>query len=174
MKFRYILLILFLLCCFNSSFSQYVKYEVKVILDSVKNVRGTLQKVSPEGIAVEDYRGNYYIFRAEHLLKVKIRRKGLTVAEGLGTGAGIGLAAGAAIFFSDQTFTDFGQKLTGTALLTGVGAIGGTLGGLVGEALNTRIILNVHSDVEKFKRNYKKLEKYSKAYALENPVLTMK
>ena len=43
----------------TSIFSQYKKYEVKIVLDSVKSVKGTLQKVSAEGIAIEDIRGNY-------------------------------------------------------------------------------------------------------------------
>jgi len=155
-----------------SSSAQYVNYEVKVILDSVKNIRGTLQKVSPEGIAIEDFRGHYYIFRAKNIVKIKVRRKGLTTAEGLGTGAAIGFAAGAAIFFSDDSFTDFGEKLGGTALCTGVGAVGGTLGGIVGEALNTKLILKINTNTERFKKQYIKLEKYSKSYYLEKPTLT--
>jgi|GEM_PF-948262 len=167
MKALYLLLLVFWLNGSVTAFSQHVKYEVKVISDYTKNVKGTLQKVSPEGIAVEDYRGNYHIFKAEHLVKVKIRKKGLTVAEGLGTGAGIGLTAGAAIFFTNDTFKDLGQKVAGTAAMTGVGAIGGVLGGLAGEALNTRLILNIYNDTAVFKRHYAKLEKYSKAYYLE-------
>lgn len=167
MSTRYLLLLIFWLSSSFAAFSQYVKYEVKVISGYAKNVKGTLQKVSPDGIAVEDYRGNYHIFKAEHLVKVKIRKKGLTVAEGLGTGAGIGLTAGAAIFFTNDTFKDFGQKVAGTVAMTGVGAIGGVLGGLVGEALNTRLILNIYNDAAVFKRHYTKLEKYSQAYYLE-------
>lgn len=170
MKNKHIVLILLALMWSASSFAQYVNYEVKVILDSVKNVKGTLQKVSPEGIAVKDFRGDYYIFKAKNIVKIKVRRKGLTTIEGLGTGAAIGLAAGAAIFFSDDSFMDLGEKITGTALLTGVGAVGGTLGGLVGEALNTKLILNVNSDPQKFKTQYLKLEKYSRSYDLEKPI----
>ncbi len=174
MKKKHNYLILFLLMCFTSSFAQYVKYEVKVVLDSVKNIKGTLQKVSPEGIAITDFRGNYYIFKAKNIVKIKVRRKGLTTIEGLGTGAGIGLVAGAAIFFSDESFNDLGQKITGTALLTGVGAVGGLLGGLVGEALNTELILNIKSDPQKYKKHYLKLEKYSKSYYLDKPLAATK
>lgn len=170
MKKLTIYLLFILLTPITSSFAQYVKYEVKVVLDSVKNIKGTLEKVSPEGIAITDFRGNYYVFKAKHIVKIKVRMKGLTTIEGLGTGAGIGLVAGAAIFFSDDTFTDLGQKIIGTALLTGVGAIGGTLGGLMGEALNTKLILNINSDTQKFKREYLKLEKYSKSYYLDKPL----
>lgn len=174
MKKLHIFLIAILLMCSTSSIAQYVNYEVKVVLDSVKNVKGILQKVAAEGISIEDYRGNYYIFKAKNIVKIKVRRKGLTTIEGLGAGAGIGLVAGAAIFFSDDYFNDVGQKITGTALLTGVGAVGGTLGGLVGEALNTKLILNINSDTNKFKKEYLKLEKYSKSYYLENPKITKK
>ncbi len=174
MKKIHIYLIVILLMCSTSSFAQYVNYEVKVVLDSVKNIKGTLQKVSAEGIAIEDFRGNYYIFKAKNIVKIKVRRKGLTTIEGLGAGAGIGLLAGAAIFFSDDTFNDLGQKIAGTALLTGVGAVGGTLGGVVGEALNTTLILNINSNTQKFKKEYQKLEKYSKSYYLENPVTSTK
>ncbi|MEJ5995804.1 hypothetical protein WG904_15340 [Pedobacter sp. Du54] len=176
MKSIHIYLIFFLLVCSISSFAQYKKYEVKVVLDSIKNVKGTLQKVSGEGIAVEDFRGNYYIFKAKNIVKIKVRYKGLTVVEGLGTGAAIGAAAGVAIFFTgdgvDSSFDKFGDKLAGTAFLAGVGAIGGTLGGLLGEALNTKIILSLYGDTQKFKKEYHKLEKYSKAYDLEKPAIT--
>ena len=171
MKKRYIYFTVILLLSNISIYAQYKKYEVKVVLDSVKNIKGTLQKVSAEGIAVEDNRGNYYIFKSKNIIKIKVRDKGLTVIEGLGTGAGIGAAAGIAIFFSgdglDNSFDSVGDKLMGTILLTGVGAIGGTLGGLVAEALNTKLILNINSDPQKYKKEYLKLEKYTKSYYLD-------
>ena len=168
MKKIYIYLIFFLLACSTSSFAQYVKYEVKVVLDSVKNVKGTLQKVSADGIAVEDFRGNYYIFKAKNIVKIKVRRKGLNFIESLGGGTGLGLAAGLAIFFSgDDGFDNFGDNLAGTAFLTGVGAVGGTVTGLVAEAINTKLILSIYGNTEKFKKEYLKLEKYSKSYYLE-------
>lgn len=167
MKTLSIYLTVILLVLSISSFAQYVKYEVKVVLDSVQNVKGTLQKVSPDGIAVEDYKGNYYIFKAKNIVKIKVRHKGLTTLQGLGTGTGIGFGLGAAIFFSSDTFDQFGEKIVGTAFFTAIGALGGTLGGLVGEALNTKLIMNVNSDVQKFKKEYVKLEKYSKSYYLD-------
>ncbi|HTM99145.1 MAG TPA: hypothetical protein VL088_10400 [Pedobacter sp.] len=165
-------LLVMLLACATSGFAQYVNYEVKVVLDSFKNIRGTLQKVSPEGIAIQDFRGNYYIFKAKDIVKITVRRKGLTVAEGLGTGSAIGLSAGVAIFFTNDTFDDFGEKAFGTAFLTGVGAIGGTLGGLVGEALNTKLRLKINLNAQTFEKEYLKLEKYSKAYYLEKNLNT--
>ena len=149
----------------TSIFSQYKKYEVKIVLDSVKSVKGTLQKVSAEGIAIEDIRGNYYIFR----------KKGLNFIESLAGGTGIGLTAGVAIFFSgDNGFNSFGENLAGTTFLTGAGAVGGALTGLVAEALNTKLILNINSDPQKYKKEYLKLEKYTKSYYLDKPNDTKK
>ena len=173
MKKLHIYLIAFLLACSTSSFAQYVNYEVKVILDSVKNMKGTLQKVSADGIAIEDFRGNYYIFKAKNIVKIKVRKKGLTFIESLGGGTGLGLAAGLGIFFSgDDGFNNFGENLAGTAFLTGVGAAGGTVTGLVAEAINTKLIISTYGNVEKFKKEYLKLQKYSKAYYLEKPMIT--
>lgn len=143
------------------------------MLDSVKNVKGTLQKVTAEGIAVEDFRGQYYIFKAKNIVKIKVRRKGLNFIESLSGGTGVGLAAGLAIFFSsDNSFDNFGENLAGTAFLTGAGAAAGTVTGLIAEAINTKLILNVYGNRGKFKRDYLKLEKYSKTYYLEKPILT--
>ena len=139
----------------TSSFSQKVKYEVKIVLDSVKNVKGTLQKVSAEGIAVKDFQGNYYIFKAKNIVKIKVRQKGLNFIESLGVGTGIGLAASAALYKHGSN-----EAIVGTTILTGAGALGGALGGLVAEAINTQLILNIHSDTEKYKKEYQKLEKY--------------
>jgi hypothetical protein len=172
MKNLHIYLIIFFLACFTSSFAQYVKYEVKVVLDSVESIKGTLQKVSAEGVAIEDFRGNYYIFKAKNIVKIKVRRKGLNFIESLGGGTGLGLAAGIGIFFSgDDGFDKFGENLAGTAFLTGVGAAGGTVTGLVAEAINTKLILSIYNDTEKFKREHLKLEKYSKAYYLEKQMV---
>ncbi len=164
-------LTLILLLCSISTFAQYVKYEVKVVLDSVQSMKGTLQKVSPEGIAIEDFKGNYFIFNSKNIVKIKVRKKGLNFIESLSGGTGLGLAAGLAIFFSgDDGFNKFGENLAATAFLTGVGAVGGSLTGLVAEAINTKLILSVNGDKEKFKKEYTKLEKYSKAYYLERTI----
>ena len=85
-------LILSLLFCTTSSSAQYVKYNVKVVLDTVQSVKGTLQKVSSEGIAVEDFRGNYHIFKAKNIIKIKIKKKGLTFIESFAGGTGLGLS----------------------------------------------------------------------------------
>lgn len=159
MKSLHTYLIFILLLCTTSGFAQKTTYEVKVILDSVKNVKGTLQKVSADGIAVKDARGNYYIFKAKNIVKIKVRNKGLNFIESLGTGTGIGLAAGGVIIsVAHSSRTDLAIAI-GVGLTT-VGAIGGALGGLLAQAINTQLILNLHSDTEKYKKSYSKLEKY--------------
>ena len=75
MKGAYFFLTLFFLMFFTSSSAQYVKYHTKVVLDNVQSVKGTLQKVSAEGIAIEDLTGNYHIFKAKNIVKIKIKKK---------------------------------------------------------------------------------------------------
>lgn len=171
MKHYYKLLLILFLVIPTSSFAQYVNYEVKLVLDSVKSVKGTLQKVSAEGIAITDAQQQYLIFKSKNIVKVKVRRKGLTVIQGLGTGSAIGLGIGTAIFLSNDHLDKLGERLAITGIFTGVGAIGGTLGGLIGEALNTVIILNINGNTDKYKKLYPKLEKYSKAYFTEKPII---
>jgi len=135
-------------------------FEIKVISKKYQSVKGKLQKVTPEGLAIEDYKGNYLIFRTEDLVKVKIRKRGLTIGEGASAGTVAGLAVGAAIWSLDeegQSFEDM-AKLTGA--LTVSGAVIGTLTGVGAEIANTKLTLNIDGDANKFKKRYKKLEKY--------------
>ena len=173
MKKFHIYLIFFFLSFSTSSFAQYVNYEVKVILDSVESVKGTLQKVTADGIAVEDFSGKYYIFKTKNIVKIKVRRKGLNFIESFAGGTGAGLAAGIAIFFSgDKGYDNFRDNLAGTVFLTGVGAMLGSVTGLIAEAINTKLIVSLYGNTEKFKKEHLKLEKYSKAYYLEKPAIT--
>lgn len=159
-------LLLFLVFYATSSSAQYVKYNVKVVLDALQSVKGTLQKVSPEGIAIEDFRGNYHIFKSKNIIKIKIKKKGLTFIESFAGGTGLGLAAGLSAFKDTHSGAD---AIVGTALLTGVGLTVGSVTGLVAEAINTKLILVINQDPEKYKREYLKLEKYSKSYFFEQP-----
>lgn len=156
-------LVLFLFFCSTSSFAQYVKYNVKVVLDTVQSVKGTLQKISAEGIAVEDFKGNYHIFKAKNIVKIKIKKKGLTFIESFAGGTGLGLAAGLSAFKDTHSAS---EAIAGTALLTGVGLTVGSVTGLVAEVINTKLILLINQDTEKYKREYLKLEKYTKSYFL--------
>ena len=150
-----------LLICATSSFAQRFKYEVKVVLDSVKNVKGTLQKVADDGISVTDFRGTNFILQSKNIVKIKVRRKGLNFIESLATGTGIGLAGGAMIILLGN---ESNLAVTLAVGLTGVGAVGGALGSVVAKALNTELILDVNKDPAKFKEEYLKLEKYSKSF----------
>lgn len=153
-------IIVFLLIFALVSKAQTVDFEIKVISKKYENVKGKLQKVSPEGIAIEDYRGNYLIFRAEDIVKLKVRKRGLTIGEGAGTGALAGLGAGAAIWSIDQENQSFADMAKLTGVLTVSGAAIGTVTGIIAELVNTKLSFTVDGDPEKFKKNYKKLEQY--------------
>lgn len=159
-------LIFSLFFCTISSFAQYVKYNVKVVLDDVQSIKGTLQKVSSEGIAIEDFSGNYRIFKAKNIIKIKVKKKGLTFIESFAGGTGLGLTAGLAIFKDTHSAS---EAIAGTALLTGAGLALGSVTGLIAEAINTRLILYINQEPEKYKREYLKLEPYSKAYFFDQP-----
>jgi hypothetical protein len=157
---------LFFLCIgASSSFAQRVKYEVKVVLHHAENVKGTLQRVSAEGISVTDYRGKNHFLTPQHINKIKVRRKGLNFVESVATGTGIGLVGGATIILLSHSESDLAVAF-GVALVV-IGAAGGALGGLIGEALNTELILILNKDTEKFKNEFLKLEKYSKSFNLD-------
>jgi hypothetical protein len=159
-------LLLFLVFSAASSSAQYVKYNVKVVLDTLQSVKGTLQKVSAEGIAIEDFSGNYHIFKAKNIVKIKVKKKGLSFIESFAGGTGLGLAAGLSAFKDTHSAP---EAIAGTALLTGVGLAVGSVTGLVAEAINTKLILYINQDPEKYKREYLKLEPYSKAYFFDQP-----
>lgn len=159
MKTTSFYLVIFILFLSSSSYAQYVNYQVKVVLDSVQSIKGSLQKITPEGIAIEDFMGNYRIFKAQNIIKIKVKRKGLTFTESLVGGTGLGLATGLTVFKDSH---NAGEAIVGTALLTGAGLVGGTATGIIAEAINTKLILYINLDVKKFQKEYKKLEKYSK------------
>lgn len=140
--------------------AQNADFEVKVVSKKYQNVKGKLQKVSAEGIAIVDYKGNYLIFRATEIVKLKIRKRGLTVGEGAGAGATTGLVIGAGIWSLDDEGQSSGEMLKLTGVLTASGAVLGTITGVIAEIINSKLILNIEGDEEKFIKNYKKLEKY--------------
>lgn len=143
-------------------------FEIKVVSKKYQSVKGKLQKVSPEGIAIQDYKGNYLIFRAAEIVKIKIRKRGLTVGEGAGAGAATGLVIGAGIWSLDDGDQSSGEMLKWTAVLTASGAVLGTITGVIAEIANAKLILNIEGDEEKFKKNYKKLEKYINLVNIEH------
>ena len=154
-----LLITLGIFICFSVK-AQTGDFEIKVISKKYQSVKGKLQKVTPEGIAIEDYKGNYLIFRTEDLVKIKIRKRGLTVGEGAGKGAVAGLAIGAAVWSLDQEGQYFEDLAKLTGALTASGAVIGTLTGVIAEIANTKFTFIVDGNADKFKKNYKKLEQY--------------
>ncbi len=153
---------LFLFCWQQVRAQLYLKYEVKVFLKDFQPVRGTLQMVNSEGLALEDVRGNYYIFRPEQIIRIKLCRKGLHFLDALGGGTGLGLTAGISVFFAEQNHDSFKDKLTGVAVLTAAGIAGGALTGGITELFKTKLILKVSGNREKFIQLYQKLRPYAK------------
>ncbi len=155
-----ILTTLLLLCFFFVAQAQNGDYEIKVVSKKYRTVRGILKKVSAEGIGIEDYKGNYMVFRPNEITRLKIRKRGLTVGEGTVTGLGAGAGAGAAIWSLDENGNSTKGMITLTALLIGAGTVIGTVTGIISEIANTKFILVVNENDENYKIGYKKLEKY--------------
>lgn len=154
------LLTLFLLFAFAQLKAQNRDLEVKVVSKQYRTVLGHLKKVSPEGIGVEDYKGNYLIFRAAELVRIKVRKRGITIIEGLGGGALLGLGIGGGLMSLDESGNNTNELLTLTALLIGSGAVGGTITGVIAQIVNNKLTLRVNGSDVKFRAGYKKLEKY--------------
>lgn len=135
-------------------------YEIKVVSKQYATVRGFLKKVSPEGIGVEDHKGKYVIFRPAEIERLKIRKRGLTIGEGTLNGGAAGLLAGAAIWSLDDNGSAFEEMAAITGVLGASGAVIGTIVGVVADIKNTKMVLKIASDEDKFKSVYKKLEPY--------------
>ncbi len=155
----YCCLIIFLLVFSTSIFAQNKKYEVKVKSNNIENVKGTLHKVTAEGISVEDYRGNYYILKAKDILKIKIKKRGLTFLGSLAAGAGLGFFSGRYVLKDTHSVSD---RIIGTAVFIGAGLVIGTVTGIAANAIDTKLVLKINSDVQKYEKEYQKLEKYCK------------
>ena len=161
------LLTFFLLFAFAQLKAQNGDLEVKVVSKQYRTVVGHLKKVSPEGIGVEDYKGNYLIFRAADIVRVKVRKRGITIVEGLGGGALIGLGIGGGLLSLDESGNNTNGLIALTAILIGSGAAGGTITGIIAQLINNKLTLRVNGSDEKFRAGYKKLEKYVDATQTE-------
>jgi len=135
-------------------------YEVKVTSYHYKTTKGRLKKVSPEGIGIEDYKGNYIIFRTAEIIKIKVKKRGLTFGEAVAGGTLLGLGAGAAIWSLDENGDATEDMLKLTAVLTASGAAVGAVVGGVSEIAAGKLTLKVNGNAEYFKQNYQKLERY--------------
>lgn len=107
--------------------------EIQVSLSGGRTLRGSLQSVTADALAVNTGIGQEMLPRAQ-IRRVQSRRRGhrgRNTLIGLGIGAGGGLAVGAALDSGNHTgwFSDFGK-----AFVTPLGAI---VGAIVGVAIPT-------------------------------------
>lgn len=135
-------------------------YEIKVVSYQYKTTKGKLKKVSLEGIGMEDYKGNYIIFRTADIVKLKVRRKGLTLGKAVSAGTLLGLGIGGGLWSLDESGENTADLAKLTVVLTASGAIIGTAVGGLAEVANRRLTLNVNGDEAYFRKNYQLLEQY--------------
>ncbi len=158
--------LLMFLCFCGLSFFSYAQienigdYEIKVVSYRYKTTKGKLKKVTPEGMGIEDYKGNYIIFRTPDIVRVKVRRRGLTVGKAASVGTLLGLGIGGGLWSLDESGENTADLAKLTLVLTASGAVIGTAVGGVAELSNQKLTLNVNGSEEYFKKNYQRLEKY--------------
>lgn len=157
MKFIVFFLLLFAFHQVNAQ-----EFEIKVVSNKYQTVKGQLKKVAAEGIGIEDYKGNYLIFRPSEIVRIKIRKRGLTIGEGAANGALGGLAIGGLLLaaeseISDNSSTDL-YKLTAALGVLG-GAIG-TIVGVVAELKNTKLVLKIDENSTTYQVEHQKLLPY--------------
>ena len=155
-----LIVIFLLLFAFHQVNAQ--EFEIKVVSNKYQTVKGQLKKVAAEGIGIEDYKGNYLIFRPSEIVRIKIRKRGLTIGEGAANGALGGLVIGGLLIaaeaeISDYTSTDL-YKLT--AALGVIGGAVGTIVGVIAELNNTKLLLKVNEDPANYQLQYLKLQPY--------------
>ena len=135
-------------------------YEVKVISSKYKTTKGQLKKVTPEGVGIEDFKGNYIIFRTSDIVKIKVKRRGLTLGRAVSTGTLAGVGIGAGVWSLDENGQNAGDMFKLTAALAVTGAVIGTVVGGVAELSSRKLTLSVKGNQEYFNKNYQRLNKY--------------
>ena len=146
------------MCCIAQSYNS--DYEVKVVSYRYKTTKGQLKKVTPEGIGIEDYKGNYIIYRTSDIVKLKIKRRGLTLGRAVSSGTLLGLGIGAGLWSLDENGENAGDMVKLTVILTASGAVIGTAVGGIAELSHRKLTLSVNGNQDYFKNNYRRLEKY--------------
>lgn len=135
----------------------------------MQDVKGILQKVNADGLAIADYKGNYLIFKSADIIKIKIKKRGLTALKGAGAGALGGLVVSAAIFSLEEEGNEIsGDNFKLAALITAGATVAGTLTGVVAEIVNTKVNLYINRDTDRFEKKYKSLEKYVRIVITEH------
>jgi hypothetical protein len=158
---RALITVIFFLFVSIQLHAQHKDVEVKVVSKQYATVVGHLMKISPEGIGVEDYKGNYFTFRPNEIVRIKIRKRGLTFWESLGGGTVLGLGAGVGIasLGDGELFKDK-EALVLAAVLTATGAVTGAIVGGIAQVSSTKLTLKINESPEIFKANYQRLAPY--------------
>lgn len=151
----------------ESKAQEFINYQVKVVTDSLGTQKGTLEKISPDGVAVNDGYGNYLIIKSKNIISIRLKKKGTTTAQGLLYGTVSGAAIGS-LAFTNSELTSNGQ-LVGFLAITSLGAVVGTTYGLIAELRSNKLMLRINKNPKIFASEYKKLEKYSKAFYIDKP-----
>lgn len=135
-------------------------YVVKVISNKYKTTKGQLKKVTPEGIGIEDFKGNYIIFRTSEIVKIKVKRRGLTLGRAVSAGTLAGVGIGAGVWSLDENGQNTADMFKLTAALAVTGAVIGTAVGGIAELSSRKLTLSVQGNQEYFNKNYQRLNKY--------------
>jgi len=163
-------ILLTLLCFLNLLFAkaQKVDYEVKVISAHQPNIKGMLQSVDKDGLSILDYKGNYFIFKAEDIVKIKVKKRtGISLGKSVATGALAGALVGGAIL-SIEGEEGSPESFKIAVWATAIGTAVGTITGLVAEAVNVKHHLYINRSPKVFERHYRKLERYIKIIRIEH------
>lgn len=148
-------------------YAQKKTYEIKVITKQFKSVKGSLKKVSEEGIGVEDYQGNYLVYRPQQISRIKVRRRGLTIGRATVEGTAIGGTAGLLLMTINAESEEYNGILAAAVALTVTGAVLGSTTGVICEIANNRLLLNINEDAAQYQKVYKKLLPYVDAATIE-------
>ncbi|WP_412465641.1 hypothetical protein [Pedobacter sp. KLB.chiD] len=168
--------IFFLLLCFfagnlflsKTKAQEFINYQVKVVSDSLPVVKGTLEKISPEGVAVHKGDGNYITLRAKNIISIRLKKKGINTGKGFLIGTLSGAAIGSLAFTGHQNVSG-NEQLVAFLAVTTLGAAVGTTYGLIAELKAKKMFLKINKDEKMFANEYKKLEIYAKAYYVDKP-----
>lgn len=163
-----IILVLFIAFASVMVKAQDKDYEIKVVSAHLQTVKGILQKVSKDGLAIQDYKGNYLIFKAKDIVRLKVKKRGLTALKGAGTGALTGVVIGAALVSLEPEDRASAETFKIAAIITACTTAGGALIGFVSEVVNTKHNFYINQDPEKFEKKYQLLEKYIREVKVEH------
>ncbi len=161
MRNNYIYLCLIFLFFFAlSAKAQTGDFDVKVSLFKYKSIVGHLMVANTEGIAIEDYKGRYHIFKVADIKSVIVKKRRLPFRTYVGIGTMAGVTAGLVVALGAEKLGVTDGILEVGLLLTATGAVGGTIAGTISELTKRKLHLKVNGDATYFKEHYQQLLPY--------------